>query len=65
MLVVLPERHSENNIEYLLKTMYRSSSDIDDDTTQENDFNDDDDQNEDNDYDRLVCACEEITTSTG
>ncbi|OAD57973.1 hypothetical protein WN48_00939 [Eufriesea mexicana] len=38
---------------------------IDNDTTKENDFDDDGDQNEDNDYDRLVSACEEITTSTG
>lgn len=42
-----------------------SSSVIDDETSKENDFDDDDDGNEDNDYDRLDCACEKITTSTG
>lgn len=48
----------------MLDTVDQSSV-IDDETSKENDFDDDDDGNEDNDYDRLDCACEKITTSTG
>ena len=68
---IMSIRYSDNHTEHWSKRCVWILGTVDQvvsSTTKQarrNDFDDDDDGNEDNDYDRLDCACEKITTSTG